>query len=153
MSERQVAMRYRDSGEVHLDFYRTLNGTIGWLRQHYGTDFLDETFRSTARDVYRAIHDDLRQGDASQLAEHWTYYLEREGGRYSLEREGGSIRLVVHECPAIAYLNRRGIAVDPAFCRQTAVMNEALAEGTPFDITTEMLGDGRCTQTIRRSVQ
>jgi hypothetical protein len=146
-------LRYRETGEVHLDFYRTLNGTIGWLRQQYGDDFLDGTFRRTARDVYRSIHDDLRRGDSAQLAEHWAYYLEREGGRFTLESDGDEVRLMVEECPAIAYLKRRGITVDPAFCRQTVVVNETLAEGTPFHITTEVLGDGRCRQTIRRSAR
>jgi predicted ArsR family transcriptional regulator len=144
-------MRYRETGEVHLDFYRTLNGTIAWLREQYGDELLDETFRRTARDVYRSIHDDLRRGDDAQLVEHWTYYLEREGGRFTVTREDGEVSLAVEECPAIAYLKGRGIAIDPAFCRQTVVLNEALAEGTPFDITTEVLGEGRCRQTIRRS--
>ena len=58
--------------------------------------------------------------------------------------------MTVQRCPAIAYLQGRGIEIDPAFCRQTVVLNAALAEGTPFDIVTEVLGGGRCVQTIRR---
>ena len=146
-------MRYRETGEVHLDFHRTLNGTIGYLREHYGPEFLDETFRRTARDVYRAIHDDLKQGDPEQLVEHWTYFFEREGGQYTLERKDGEIRFVVHQCPAIAYLQSRGIPVDEAFCRQTVVINDTFAEGTPFKITTEVLGGGECVQTIRGRIQ
>lgn len=146
-------MRYRETGEVHLDFHRATNGTIAYLRDHYGREFLDETFRRTARDVYRAIHDDLKQGNPEHLVEHWTYFFDREGGQYALEREGGQIRFVVHKCPAIAYLESRGIPVDTDFCRQTVVVNETLAEGTPFEVTTEVLGGGRCVQTIRRRAQ
>lgn len=143
-------MRYRETGEVHLDFHRSTNGTIAYLREHYGREFLDETFRRTARDVYRAIHDDLKAGNPEHLVEHWTYYFDREGGQYTLERTDDEIRFVVHQCPAIAYLNRRGIPVDTAFCRQTIVINETLAEGTPFRVTTEVLGGGKCVQTILR---
>jgi predicted ArsR family transcriptional regulator len=143
-------MRYRETGEVHVDFHRATNGTIAYLRENYGRQFLDETFRRTARDVYRAIHEDLKQGDPEHLVDHWTYFFDREGGQYTLERRDGEIRFVVHKCPAIAYLESRGIPVDPDFCRQTVVINETLAEGTPFEATTEVLGGGKCVQTIRR---
>ena len=143
-------MRYKDTGEVHLDFHRTLNGTFTWLREQYGREFLDETFRHTAHEVYRAIWDDLKRGDLEQLVEHWTYYFDREGGEYTLTRQGDEVAFIVHRCPAIAYLQRQGLAIDPDFCRQTVVMNEAWSEGTPFEISTQVLGDGRCVQTIRR---
>lgn len=143
-------MRYRDTGQVHMDFHRTTNATIAYLRENYGTDFLDETLRRTAHDVYRAIHDDLKAGDPEQLVEHWSYYFDREGGEYEITRSGDEITMQVSKCPAIAFLERRGIAVDPAFCRQTVVINEALAEDTPFKITTDVQGGGRCVQAIRR---
>jgi len=143
-------VRYRETGELHLDFHRSLNGTIAYLRKTYGRDLLDETFRRTGRDVYRAIREDLLRGDPESLVEHWTYYFDREGGKYRLEREGDEIRFIVSQCPAIAYLQKRRIEVDPDFCRQTVVVNEALAEGTPFEVTTEVQGGGRCVQTIRR---
>ena len=143
-------MRYAGTGEVHIDFHRTTNGTIAYLREKYGQDFLDDTFRRTARDVYRSIREDLLRGDAEQLVEHWTYYFEREGGEYAIEREGDDVRMTVSRCPAVAHLQKSGIEIDPAFCRQTIVINEALAEGSPFQVDTEVLGDGRCVQTIRR---
>ena len=143
-------MRYKETGEVHLDFHRVTNGTIAYLREKHGREFVDETFRQTARAVYRAVHDDLQRGDPEQLVEHWTYFFDREGGRYTLERTPDEIRFTVHECPAIAWLQKNNIAVDPDFCRQTVVINATLAEGTPFEITTEVLGGGRCVQTIRR---
>ena len=59
-------MRYKETGELHMDFHRTTNGTIAYLREQYGQDFLDEVFRRTAHDVYRAIHQDLRRGDPDQ---------------------------------------------------------------------------------------
>jgi hypothetical protein len=143
-------MRYQETGQVHLDFHRTLNGTIAYLRKTHGQGFVDEVFRRTARDVYRAIHEDLKRGDPEHLVRHWTWFFDREGGQCEIERSGDEIRLVVRRCPAIAYLKERGLEVDPGFCRGTAVMNDALAEGTPFRITTEILGDGRCVQTVRR---
>lgn len=143
-------MRYKETGEVHMDFHRTTNGTIAWVRKTHGEKFLDDVFRRTAQDVYRSIHEDLKRGDPEQLVEHWTYFFDREKGEYKLEREGDTIRFIVTKCPAIAYLQSRGIEVDPCFCRQTVVMNQAWSEGTPFEITTEVQGGGRCVQTIRR---
>ena len=143
-------MRYQETGQVHLDFHRTTNGTIAYLRKTYGDEFLDETFRRTGRDVYRSIHEDLERGDPSQLVEHWMHFLDREAGEYEIERDGDDATLSVHRCPAIAHLERSGIEPDPAFCRQTIVINETLAEGTPFEIQTQVLGQGRCVQTIRR---
>ena len=84
------------------------------------------------------------------MAAHWAYYFDRDGGECEIERTGDEIRMTVRRCPAIAYLESRGLTVDPDFCRQTVVMNDALAEGSPFEITTEVLGGGRCVQTIRR---
>ena len=143
-------LRYRETGEIHRDFHRTTNGTIAYLRKTYGDDFLEGVFRRTAQDVYRSIWNDLKRGDSAQLIEHWTYFFDRENGEYRVEHNGEEIRFIVTRCPAIAYLQSRGIDVDPAFCRQTVVMNEAWSEDTPFKITTEVLGGGRCVQVLRR---
>ena len=144
-------MRYKETGELHMDFHRTTNGTIAYLREQYGQDFLDEVFRRTAHDVYRAIHQDLRRGDPDQLVEHWAYFFDREGGDCTIERDGDAIRMTVRRCPAVDYLEKKGIQIDPAFCRQTVAINEALAEGSCFEIATEVLGGGRCVQSIRRT--
>lgn len=143
-------MRYRETGEVHLDFHRTTNGTIAYVRERYGVAFLDEVLRRTARDVYRAIRDDLLAGNPEHLLEHWTYYLTREGGEFTVERTPTEIRVTVQRCPAAAYLKQRGIPLDPAFRRQTTVLNEALGDGTPFEVTTEVIDDLRYVQTIQK---
>lgn len=143
-------MRYRDTGNVHLDFHRTMNGTITYLRERYGVEFVDEILRRTARDVYRAIREDLMAGNPEHLLEHWTYYLDREGGEYTVERDDDEIRVHVTRCPAAAYLKRRGIALDPAFRRQTTVLNEALGENTPFEVSTEVIDEDSYIQSIRR---
>ena len=36
------------------------------------------------------------------------------------------------------------------FCDQTIKTNEAIAEGTPYEIKTEILGEASCKQIIRR---
>ncbi len=143
-------LRYRETGPLHRDFHRTTNGTIAYLRKRYGLGLLDEVFRRVAHDVYHSIHEDLKRGDPEQLVAHWRHFMRREKGRFAIRRRGDTIQMTVHECPAIAYLRGRGIPVDPAFCRQTIAVNEALSEATPFAITTEVLGEGRCVQTIRR---
>lgn len=146
----EAKLRYRDTGRLHLEFYRTLNATIAWLRENYGLEFLDETFRRTARGVYRSIARDLAGGDRRQLVAHWRHYLDREGGDYEITESDDCVRLEIRRCPAVAWLAEQGIPVDPHFCRQTVVVNRTLAEGTPFRIDTEPLGRGRCIQAIRR---
>ncbi len=142
-------LRYRETGQLHMDFHRTTNATIAYLRAHYGQDFLDDVLRRTAHDVYMSIRADLQCGRTAQLVAHWRHFFDREKADYEIEETGGAIRLTVHKCPAIAYLEQRGIPIDPAFCRQTIVINQALAEGSRFEITTEVLGAGRCIQTIK----
>lgn len=143
-------MRYKETGRVHMDFHRTMNGTIAYLHKKYSEEFLDETFRRTAHEVYRSIWEDLKHGNTRQLVEHWRYFFSREGGDYAFESQGDEIRMTVNCCPAIAYLQKRGVKVDSAFCHQTMVVNAALSEDTPFQIETKVLGNGRCVQTIRK---
>ena len=142
-------MRYRDTGQLHKDFHRTTNGTIAYLRKTYGVEMVDGVLRRMAKDVYRAIRDDLKSGNPDHLVEHWTYYLEREGGDYTVERIGDEIRVHVIRCPAAEYLKHKGIPIDPAFRRQTTVLNEALCEDTPFEVTTEVIDDFEYIETIR----
>lgn len=146
----QTKMRYHETGPLHRDFHRTTNATIAYLRRRHGLRALDEIFRNVAHDAYRSIHEDLKHGDPEQLVCHWRHFFRREKGRFRIRRKGGEIRMNVEQCPAVAYLRGRGLDIDPAFCRQTIVINNALAEDTPFEISTEVLGEGRCVQTIRR---
>ena len=143
-------LRYHESGPLHRDFHRTTNGTIAYLRKTYGIRMLDAIFRRFAHDVYRSLHDNLKRGDPEPLVRHWRHFMRREKGRFAIRRAHGAITMTVQVCPAIAYLQSRGLDIDPAFCRQTIAVNEALAEGSPFEITTDVLGEGRCVQTIRR---
>jgi len=112
-----------------------------WSSEYDGPD---------ARVTIPQLRDDLMAGNPEHLLEHWTYYLEREGGEFTVERTPTEISVTVHRCPAAAYLAERGIPLDPAFRHQTTVLNEALAEGTPFEVTTEVIDDFRYVQTIRK---
>ena len=143
-------MRYKDTGAVHLDFYRTLNATITYISEKYGLEFLRDTFRKTARSVYRSIREELVQGSAAQLLCHREYYLAREGGEYSVTKSEDGIELAVSKCPAVDYLKKQGIPLSPHFCEQTIQLNRALSEGTPFDITTEVKRPGECVQKVTR---
>ncbi len=127
-----------------------MNGSITYLRKCYGIEVLDETLRRTAREGYREIRADLQAGNPEHLLEHWTYFLNREGGKFTVERTDTEIQVTVHRCPAAAYLRERGVALDPAFRRQTTMLNEALGEDTPFEVTTEVIDDLRYIQTIRK---
>ena len=143
-------MRYIDSGAVHLDFYRTLNATIEFISVKYGEEFLLETFRRTARDVYRSIRNGLMAGSSEELVRHWKYYMDREEGKYSIKECDDEIIMTVSTCPAVDYLKKEGIEVSPHFCRQTAEVNRALSDGTPFAIETDVTGPCSCVQSVKR---
>ena len=142
-------MRYRETGNLHLEFHRSLNNTLMYLRTRYGQEFVDGLFHKMAKDVYRSIREDLLKGDPTQLVEHWSYFFNREGAKITIDRDGDTIRMAVDRCPAVQTVMEHE-RVDPALCRGTKILNDALAEDSPFLIDTEVLGNGRCIQTIRR---
>lgn len=143
-------MRYKESGNVHMDFHRTLNATISYLVEKHGEAFLKKTLRRMAHDVYHSIREDLRRGDPAQLLEHWCYYFDREKGKYEIKHTEDEIRMTVTRCPAFDYLEKQGIEISPHFCSQTVEINKALAEDTPFRIQTRPNGDGSCVQIIEK---
>jgi hypothetical protein len=142
--------RYADTGELHRDFHRATDASIRWALETCGRGFLEELFKRTAQDVYADIYRGLRAGDAAELIAHWTWFLEREGGRYSLSEDDGVVRLHVRECPAARHLRETGRVVPASFHLQTILMNAAWSEGTPFDITTDVRGECECVVTLRR---
>ena len=142
-------MRYKDEGNVHLAFHGVGNACIRYLREEYGMETLREIFRRTAQRVYKDIYERLKEGDSEALAEHWEYYLQREGGEYTIARDEDQTVLTISRCPAIACMRQRGLAPDEAFCKTTKMLNDGFSEGTPLRITTEILGDGKCIQTIK----
>jgi hypothetical protein len=142
-------VRYKDTGNVHKDFHLATQTTIDYVLAAHGIGFLRELFSRTAREVYRDIRGHLERGDASALAEHTAYYIEREGGALTIERQGDDIVIEIRDCPAVRHVDERGTSASVDFCLQTALMNEAWAKDTPFEITTELTGRGTCRQTIR----
>ncbi|MEX2605766.1 MAG: hypothetical protein WD708_00330 [Kiritimatiellia bacterium] len=130
-------MRYHDTGPLHLDFHRTLNGSLAWLREHYGMDFIQEVARQMAHEVYRDIYEALKSGNPEPLIEHWTYYVTREGGVCREERDRTCIRLFVNPCPATGYLCEKKIHPDTAFLEMPDRLAAAFSEDTSFRITAE----------------
>ena len=141
-------MRYQETGNVHRDFHLGTDTTIRHLLNTYDVEFLRELFGRTAREVYREIHAALKKGDMEPLLEHWQYFMDREGGKASVERGLEGAVLEVDTCPAVHHLIDRGKNPSTDYCLQTCLMNNAWAEGTPFDIRTVLTGCGRCRQII-----
>lgn len=141
-------LRYRESGELHLDFHGGTNGAIEFITERYGRAGLREILRETAHKVYRSIYEKLKAGDLSELAEHWQYFMEREGAEFELEVTPDELVLTVHQCPAVRHLHKLGIPPSPHFCDQTILLNEAWCEDTPFQASTQITGDGSCVQKI-----
>ena len=60
------------------------------------------------------------------------------------------IILTVHRCTAYEHVKKLVGNVSSHFCDQTIKTNEALADNTPYEIKTEILGEAACRQTIRK---
>ena len=143
-------MRYVSTGEVHKDFHGLTCATLHYLADHYGESALVEVLGKTAKEVYRTIHEALKAGDCTELAEFWDYYLNREGGEFSIERLVDGVRLTVRDCPALRHLVKLGQPADPILCDATRIFAEALAEGSPFSVRVEKTGEFSCRQSFMR---
>ena len=143
-------MRYRCAGEVHRDFHASVLDGVNYLVDNFGEEAARQVLGRTAKGVYRTMHDALVRGDAAELLDWWRYYLDREGGVYTLETTDDGAVLTVSACPAQAHLKRRGILGSKRTCWATRVLNDALCEGSPFEIVLEETGEGSCRQVLRR---
>ena len=143
-------LRYQSKGEVHKDFHGLTCATLHYLIDNYGEEALVEVLAATAQKVYKTIHDGLKNEDPDELVEFWQYYFEREQGEFSIEKTADEIRLTVKNCPALRHLVTLEQEPDPILCRGTAIFNNALAAGSPYELCTEKTGDFSCVQTLRK---
>jgi len=150
MSEPEAPMRYQEDGNVHLDFHGAVNTTIAFIVARYGIDALHQIFRHVGTDVYQDLRAHLLAGDSHEIARHWQHFFAREGADFDIAVTDEEIVLTVRRCTAWHHVNKIHGAVSAQFCDQTVVVNNAMAEGTPFSIETSITGPGACRQVIRR---
>jgi hypothetical protein len=147
MSEK---LRYAEDGEVHLDFHGATNTTIDFIIGKFGLAAMDKIFRKVGKDVYQSIHADLVAGDTGQLVRHWRHFFTREDCDYDIAVGDEEIVLTVRHCTAWHHVAKLVGTPSAHFCDQTSRTNEALADGSPYAIDTEITGPGSCRQVIRR---
>ena len=143
-------LRYQENNELHRDFHGTTNMTMDYIAENYGVEALKGILRKTGRDVYKSIHDKLAAGDSSELLEHLNWFYHREGAKYSLTVSDDEIRMEVFECPAHKHLRKLGLPISKYSCLQTSEVNAGMCEGTPWESSLEICGEGHCVQTFRR---
>jgi len=143
-------LRYQETGNIHLDFHGAVNTTIDFVVERFGLEVLDEIFERVGKDVYADIRAHLMAGNAEELVRHWRYFFERERADFGIEANDEEIVLIVHRCPAYQHAKKIAPKVSAHFCDQTIKVNQAMAEGTPFAIDTEITGEGSCRQVIRK---
>ena len=56
-------LRYKSEGEVHKDFHGLTCATLHYLLDNYGEQALKSILTKTAQEVYRTIHQALKNGD------------------------------------------------------------------------------------------
>ena len=143
-------LRYEEDGNVHLDFHGAVNTTIDFIVARYGIGALHEIFRRVGTDVYQNLRGHLLAGDSGEVARHWQHFFAREGADFDIAVSGDEIVLTVRRCTAWHHVAKIHGSVSAQFCDQTIVVNQAMAEGTPFSIETSITGPGACRQVIRR---
>ena len=146
------SLRYNDQGNVHMDFHGATNTTINFIIKKYGIDTMNDIFKKVGNDVYADIKEHINEGNIKMLAKHWQHFFDREGADYSISVKEDEIILTVKKCTAYEHVRKLVGIVSPHFCDQTIKTNEAIAEGTPYKITTEILGEGSCKQIIRKRI-
>ena len=143
-------LRYNDGGNVHMDFHGATNTTIEFIINKYGIDTMNDIFKKVGKDVYKDIKDHIKKGNIKMLAKHWQHFFDREKADYSISINEDEIILTVHRCAAYEHVKKLVGNVSSHFCDQTIKTNEALADNTPYEIKTEILGEAACRQTIRK---
>ena len=143
-------LRYHDKGNVHMDFHGATNTTIEFIIKKYGVETMNDIFKKVGNDVYADIKQHINAGNINILAKHWQHFFDREGADYSISIKEDEIILTVKRCTAYEHVKKLVGKVSSNFCDQTIKINEAIAEGTPYEIKTEILGEASCKQTIRR---
>lgn len=150
MSTGEPPLRYQEDGNVHMDFHGAVNTTIDFIVARYGVGALHEIFRRVGTDVYQDLRGHLVAEDSHELVKHWQHFFTREGADFDIAIGEDEIVLTVRRCTAWHHVQKIHGAVSAQFCDQTSVVNNALAEGTPFAIDTIVTGNGACRQIIRR---
>ena len=143
-------LRYQENNELHRDFHGSTNLAIHYLAENYGVEATKAVLRKTGREVYKSIHDKLANGDDSELVEHLSWFANREGAKYKMEVAPGEVTFEMIECPAIRHLQKLGIVPDELTCLQTSEVNAGMCEGTPWESSLEILGEGHCVQKFVR---
>ena len=144
-------MRYKETGNLHLDFHGATNTTINYLVDNYGRKALKEIFFQVGHDVYKSIRQNLAKGLVEELLEHWQYFFAREKGDFEIKHENGKITLTVKSCPAVNHVRKLGLKLSPHFCDQTIYVNEGLCHGTEYEIKTTKTGENSCRQVLQKT--
>ena len=121
-----------------------------FIIEKYGIETMNDIFKKVGNDVYADIKKQIKLGNIKVLAEHWQHFFEREGADFSISIKDDEIILTVKRCTAYEHVKKLVGKVSSNFCDQTIKTNEAIAEGTPYEIKTEILGEASCKQIIRK---
>jgi hypothetical protein len=143
-------LRYNEGGNIHMDFHSATNTTIEFIIENYGIEVMDQIFAHVGKEVYADIRKHLAAGNAGELIKHWRHFFDRELAEYQIEIGKNEIVLTVKHCTAYHHVKKIAPHISNHFCDQTIKTNEALADGTPFTIGTELTGPGSCRQIIRK---
>ena len=136
-------MRYKENNEIHKDFHGATLMSANYIVANYGIEALQKIMHEVGTKVYMQINNKLKDGDTSELIEYKEYFLEREGGEFEMvKHDNGLFDLTVSKCPMMEHLKKLGMEINDNFYLLNRFLNEALCDGTPYELSYEKLDNG-----------
>ena len=145
-----MSLRYKSSGEIHKDFHGLTCATLHYLIDNYGEETLEIIVRRFAQEVYKTIHEGLKNDDVTELIEFWRYYFSREGGDFVIDCTDEGVHLEVRNCPVLSHLVKIRRKSDSIICEATKLFNMFITEGSSYVSTLNKTGEFSCEQIIAK---
>lgn len=130
---REVMERHgEDSPYFHPDFHGALSVALDYLEKTEGPEAVRDYLRRFALAYYAPLREALRERGLAALREHFAAVYAQEGGQVEIVGTEDSLVIRVWACPALCHLRERGYPVARLWAETTAVVNEALCEGSAY---------------------
>jgi len=113
---------------IHQDFHGAFSNALGYLKDNFGQDAMENYLRRIAKNVYRPLIKELKRKGLKAMEEHWREIFDLENGKYSLGYKDRQLILKVKECPAVSHILKTGYKLSDSFCDSTRIVNETICE-------------------------
>lgn len=128
------------------DFYFAINATFRFILNRYGEQALYDYWQAMGQDYYAPLAVRFREGGLDAAADYWRAFFDAEpGGDVSITWHTQEVEILVHDCPAIAWLRAHGREIVPQYCAHCQHVSAVVAENAGLGFAMEG-GGGQCVQ-------